>query len=55
MPSITSLGLCGGILVDIPTAIPVVPLINRFGRWLVKHWFISLLSKFGNSQLNHHQ
>ena len=31
-PLITSRRLCGGILVAIPTAIPVVPLTNRFGK-----------------------
>ena len=30
-PSTTSLKLCGGILVAIPTAIPVVPFTSRFG------------------------
>ena len=30
--SIISLRLCGGILVVMPTAIPVEPFINRFGR-----------------------
>ena len=29
--STTSLRLCGGIFVAIPTAIPVVPLINKLG------------------------
>ena len=29
--SITSFKLCGGILVAIPTAIPVEPLISKFG------------------------
>ena len=31
-PSITSLRLCGGILVAILTAIPADPLINRLGN-----------------------
>ena len=30
--SISSFKLCGGILVVIPTAIPVEPFINKFGR-----------------------
>ena len=30
-PSITSPKLCGGILVAIPTAIPLLPLTNKFG------------------------
>src|SRR6516162_7709106 len=30
-PSITSLRLCGGILVAMPTAIPAVPLTSKFG------------------------
>ena len=30
-PSIISCGLCGGMLVAIPTAIPEEPLIRRFG------------------------
>ena len=29
--SITSEGLCGGILVAIPTAIPPAPFTNKFG------------------------
>ena len=31
VPSITSVKLCGGILVAIPTAIPEVPFINKLG------------------------
>ena len=31
-PLITSLRLCGGILVDMPTAIPVAPFTRRFGK-----------------------
>lgn len=31
IPSITSIKLCGGIQVAIPTAIPDEPLINKFG------------------------
>jgi len=32
-PSTTSPKLCGGILVAIPTAIPLDPLTNRFGKY----------------------
>ena len=31
VPSMTSLKLCGGIFVAIPTAIPEAPLTKRFG------------------------
>ena len=31
IPFITSVRLCGGMLVAIPTAIPEAPLINKFG------------------------
>ena len=31
VPSITSVRLCGGILVAIPTAIPLAPFTNKFG------------------------
>ncbi len=34
--SITSPKLCGGILVAIPTAIPMFPLTNIFGKRLGK-------------------
>ena len=47
-PSITSPGLCGGILVAIPTAIPVVPFMRRFGRVAGRtRGSFSLSSKFG--------
>ena len=29
----TSLKLCGGMLVAMPTAIPETPLTSRFGNW----------------------
>ena len=47
-PLITSTGLCGGILVAIPTAIPVVPLMIRLGSMAGStHGSFSLSSKFG--------
>ena len=48
VPSITSDTLCGGMFVAIPTAIPVVPLIKRFGSVAGKtSGSFSLSSKFG--------
>ena len=32
MPSMISLRLCGGMLVAMPTAMPVPPLMRRFGN-----------------------
>ena len=37
MPSITSPRLCGGMLVAMPTAMPVPPLTSRFGNAAGKH------------------
>ena len=46
--SMTSVGLCGGMFVAIPTAIPVVPLIKRFGSVAGSTaGSFSLSSKFG--------
>ena len=47
-PSITSPKLCGGILVAIPTAIPIVPFTKMFGNLLgITTGSFSVSSKFG--------
>ncbi len=52
-PSITSLGLWGGMFVAIPTAIPVVPFIRRLGTIAGRTTgSFSLPSKLGLNSIN---